>query len=63
MKNALTTLGEMIGRLTPIHQALERFERGGAERAREIERLYNELVFIEARLIQLDDDVAEDNET
>ena len=53
--NAERVLAELIGRLTPVHEAAGRFAAGGPQCSREIERMRDELLFVERRLRELED--------
>ena len=54
--DATATLHALIDCLTPIHEAMERFRKGGKDCAREIERIYDALVRLEDQLVELEDE-------
>ncbi len=45
-----TAIGDLIDSLSPVHDAMARFEKGGKARAAEIERIRDRLVGIEGKL-------------
>ncbi len=45
-----TAIGEIIDDLSPVHDAMARFERGGKARAAEIERIRDRLIALEGAL-------------
>jgi hypothetical protein len=53
----IRTLSGLVESLMPADEAVRRFERGGPQSAREIERIYGELRSLEKSLFDIEDHV------
>jgi hypothetical protein len=53
-------LRDTIANMRPLHATMAAFEKGGEERGRDIERLFELLIEIEAALVERDDDDDDD---
>lgn len=57
MSDALEIVHGMINSLMPLHESMERFQKGGEACAKEIESLYGDLVSLEDEIGNLEGEI------